>query len=223
VIEARAAALDVRTRQSLGASEPVIYRAVAAALLARRASGVLADVGCGSGQLWRELQSMFSRCIGLDAVHYAGLPDDVEFRQADLDVLPLPLPDASADVVTAVETIEHLENPWAFCRELSRIVRPGGWIVATTPNQLSMLSLLTLLVKQRFSAFQDGAYPAHRTALLEVDLRRIAGECALADVEVRYTESGRVPLTAAHYPAALSRVFPRALSDNMLLIGRRNV
>jgi hypothetical protein len=86
-----------------------------------------------------------------------------------------------------------------------------------------MLSLITLLVKQRFSAFQDGAYPAHRTALLEVDLRRIAAECALADIEVRYTGSGRVPLTAAHYPAAVSRVLPRALSDNVLLIGRRNV
>jgi 2-polyprenyl-3-methyl-5-hydroxy-6-metoxy-1,4-benzoquinol methylase len=123
--------------------------------------------------------------------------------------------------VAAVETIEHLENPWSFCRELSRIVRPGGWIVITTPNQLSLLSLATLVLKQRFSAFQDGAYPAHRTALLEVDLRRLAGDCALVDVEVRYTGSGRVPLTPAHYPASWSRVFRRGLSDNLLLIGRR--
>jgi SAM-dependent methyltransferase len=223
VIQPRTAMLDVRARQSLGASEPVIHRAVAAALRGRNAGGVLADVGCGSGQLWRELQSMFSRCIGLDAVRYAGLPDAVEFHQADLDAVPLPLPDASADVVAAVETIEHLENSWAFCRELARVVRPGGWIVVTTPNQLSMLSLLTLVVKQRFSAFQDGAYPAHRTALLEIDLLRIAGECGLADVEVIYTGCGRVPLTAAHYPAAVSRLFPRALSDNVLLIGRRHV
>jgi 2-polyprenyl-3-methyl-5-hydroxy-6-metoxy-1,4-benzoquinol methylase len=165
---------------------------------------------------------MFSRCIGVDAVRYGGLPDDVEFQPADLDAVPLPLAAASADVVTAVETIEHLENPRAFCRELHRIVRPGGWIVITTPNQLSALSLATLVVKQRFSAFQDGAYPAHRTALLEVDLRRIAAECGLEDVEVRYTGSGRVPLTAAHYPARLSRIFPRALSDNVLLIGRRS-
>jgi 2-polyprenyl-3-methyl-5-hydroxy-6-metoxy-1,4-benzoquinol methylase len=221
MIEARAVSLDVRARQSLGSSEPAIYRAVARALRARRVSGVLADVGCGSGRLWSDLQAMFSRCIGIDAVRYAGLPDNVEFRQADLDAVPLPLSDACADAVAAVETIEHLENPWAFCRELSRVVRPGGWVVVTTPNQLSILSLVTLVTKQRFSAFQDAGYPAHRTALLEVDLRRIAAECDLEDVDVSYTCSGRIPLSAAHYPPAVSRVFPRALSDNVLLIGRR--
>ena len=84
------------------------------------------------------------------------------------------LADQFADVVAAVEVVEHLENPRAFCRELARIVKPGGWVVVTTPNQLSLLSLLTLVVKQRFSAFQDVSYPAHITALLETDLRRIA-------------------------------------------------
>jgi len=222
VIDARAAALDVRARQSLGASEPVIHQAVAAALRERSASGVLADVGCGSGHLWREVERMFCRCVGVDVVRYAGLPADVEFQRADIDLVPLPLADRSADVVAAVETIEHLENPWSFCRELARIVRPGGWIVITTPNQLSLLSLATLVVKRRFSAFQDAAYPAHRTALLEVDLRRMAAECSLVDVVVAYTGSGRVPLAPAHYPAWLSRVFPRALSDNVLLIGRRS-
>jgi hypothetical protein len=91
----------------------------------------------------------------------------------------------------------------------------------TTPNQLSLLSLGTLALKQRFSSFQDGAYPAHRTALLEIDLRRIAGECGLQDVAIRFTGRGRVPLGAAHYPVAVARMFPRALSDNVVLIGRR--
>jgi 2-polyprenyl-3-methyl-5-hydroxy-6-metoxy-1,4-benzoquinol methylase len=221
VIDAPAAALEARARQSRGASEPIIHRAVAAALRARNASGVLADVGCGAGHLWREVEGMFSCCIGLDAVRYAGLPENVALQQANLDLVPLPLADGSADVVAAIETIEHLENPWSFCRELSRIVRPGGWVVITTPNQLSVLSLVTLAVKQRFAAFHDTAYPAHRTALLEVDLRRLAAACGLVDVEVRYSESGRLPLTSAHYPASVSRMFPRALSDNVMLIGRR--
>ena len=85
------------------------------------------------------------------------------FLRADLDGARLPLDDESVDVAAAVEVIEHLENPRAFVRELARITRPGGWVVVTTPNQLSALSLLTLLVKGRFSAFQERDYPAHRT------------------------------------------------------------
>jgi 2-polyprenyl-3-methyl-5-hydroxy-6-metoxy-1,4-benzoquinol methylase len=212
--------LDSRARQSLGSSGAAIYRTVATLLADRSAKGVLADIGCGSGNLWRELGPSFSQGIGVDAVRYEGIPQDVEFIPADLDRLPLPLADGAADVVAAVEVVEHLENPRAFCRELIRVARPGGWVVVTTPNQLSMLSLLTLFVKQRFSAFQDAAYPAHITALLEIDLRRIAGECALEQIEVRYTGEGRVPGTAAHYPAALSSAFPRLLSDNVVLIGR---
>jgi 2-polyprenyl-3-methyl-5-hydroxy-6-metoxy-1,4-benzoquinol methylase len=220
VTGAGAYALDTRARQSLGSSGTAIYRTVAALLGERSAGGTLADVGCGGGNLWRELGPSFSRCVGVDAVRYDGLPDDVDFIRADLDRLPLPLADGAADVVAAVEVIEHLENPRAFCRELARIARPGGWIVVTTPNQLSLLSLLTLLLKQRFSAFQDASYPAHITALLEADLRRIAAECGLEAIEVRYTGQGRVPGTSAHYPAAVSAGCPRWLSDNVVLIGR---
>jgi 2-polyprenyl-3-methyl-5-hydroxy-6-metoxy-1,4-benzoquinol methylase len=209
-----------RARQSLGTSAPAIYRTVARLLAQRGASGTLADIGCGGGHLWRALGSAFSRCVGVDAVRYDDLPDVVEFVPADLDRLPLPLPDGSADVVTALEVIEHLENPRAFCRELARVAKPGGWVVVTTPNQLSLLSLLSLVVKKRFGAFQDSSYPAHITALLEVDLRRIARECALDAIEVSYTEQGRVPGTGAHYPAALSAGLPRLLSDNLVLIGR---
>lgn len=216
-----AADLEFRARHSLGVSADVIYQTVDGLLRARGAGGVLADIGCGTGNLPARLAARFARVIGVDAVRYDGLPPSVEFRPADLDSGRLPIGDGEADVVTAVETIEHLENPRAFCRELTRAARPGGWVVVTTPNQLSVLSLVTLAVKQRFSAFQDAAYPAHRTALLEIDLRRIAAECGLVEVEVRFTCQGRAPLSPAHYPAPLSRRFPRAFSDNVVLIGRK--
>jgi len=67
-------------------------------------------------------------------------------------------------------------------RSLVALARPGGWVLVTTPNQLSWLSLLCLVVKNRFAAFQDVHYPAHLTALLEVDLRRLAREASLRDV-----------------------------------------
>ena len=213
--------VEERARLSLGRSHQRIYRSVADVLAARGAHGAIADVGCGRGDLWQALGGTFQSCIGVDAVRYDGLPPEVEFHAADLDAARLPLPDESVDVAAAVEVIEHLENPRAFARELARIVRPGGWVVITTPNQLSALSLLTLVLKGRFSAFQDDAYPAHRTALLEIDLQRIMTECGLRDLAVSYTRLGRLPLSAWHYPDAVARLAPRRLSDNVVIVGRR--
>src|SRR4029453_17874941 len=101
------------------------------------------------------------RWIGIDVVRYENLSEAVEFRPADLDRDDVPVPDDVADVVAAVEVIEHLENPRRLMREMTRVALRGGWVVITTPNQLSVLSLATLLVKRRFSAFQDVHYPAH--------------------------------------------------------------
>lgn len=211
-----------RARQSGGVSAAAIYQMVKETLDKRHpGGGILVDVGCGSGQLWPFLRARFDSYVGIDVIRYEDFPAQAKFHLADLNSGQLPLPDSSADVVASVETIEHLENPRAFTRELVRVTKPGGWIVITTPNQLSLLSLSTLLTKRRFNAFQDVHYPAHLTALLEVDLRRIASECDLRDVSVIYTHDGRLALTSWHYPRSLVRIFPRALSDNLLLVGRK--
>jgi 2-polyprenyl-3-methyl-5-hydroxy-6-metoxy-1,4-benzoquinol methylase len=212
-----------RAQLSRGTSNDAIYRMVAQALDGRHpGGGVLLDVGCGTGNLWAYVGNRFDAYIGIDAVRYEGFPASGIFHGADLDALPVPVAGARADVVAAVETIEHLENPRAFLRELVRLAKPGGWVLVTTPNQLSLLSKLTLVVKNQFNAFQEVHYPAHLTALLEVDLRRLAAECGLTSTAVAYSLEGRLVLTPWHYPGPLARLFPRALSDNVLLIGQRS-
>jgi 2-polyprenyl-3-methyl-5-hydroxy-6-metoxy-1,4-benzoquinol methylase len=206
-----------RARLSEGSSNPAIYDGVAAAIRALNpSSGILVDVGCGSGSLWRVLQPAFAEYIGIDLARYDGFPADGELLVCNLDDGRLPLADACADVVVSVETIEHLENPRAFMRELTRLAKPGGFVVVSTPNQLSWLSKMTLVIKNQFNAFQEapGLYPAHLTALLEVDLLRIARECGLEAPAIRYTDSGRIPFTPLNWPRWLKG---RGFSDNVIL------
>jgi cyclopropane fatty-acyl-phospholipid synthase-like methyltransferase len=187
----------------------------------RGTGGTLLDVGCGRGDLWPHVADRFAEYHGADVICYDGFPDVGHFHHVDLDAGRVAVDDGFADVVVAVETIEHLENPRAFARELTRLAKAGGWIVVTTPNQLSLLSKLTLSLRHEFSAFRAGNYPAHLTALLEVDLRRITAECGWEDVDVEYTARGRMPGTGRHWPGWLSRRWPRGLSDNVAIIGRK--
>jgi 2-polyprenyl-3-methyl-5-hydroxy-6-metoxy-1,4-benzoquinol methylase len=213
---------EVRARQSRGISNQVVLSMVERALDRRQLSGAcVVDVGCGAGDLYTVVRSRFAQYIGVDVVRYEDFPEEARFCRFDLDSGQIPLSEACADAVVAVEVIEHLENPREFARQLVRLVKPGGWVIITTPNQLSFLSLLTLVVKHRFQAFQDVHYPTHLTALLEVDLRRIAAECGLEQIQIEYSLQARLPLTASSYPRWLSRLFPRALSENVLLIGRK--
>jgi 2-polyprenyl-3-methyl-5-hydroxy-6-metoxy-1,4-benzoquinol methylase len=205
-----------------GASESAIYAMVADALChAGITTGTLLDIGCGSGNLYPFVRDRVSSYVGVDLVRYDGFPAGAEWIEANLDLLPLPLPADRTDVVAAVETIEHLENPRAFMRELVRLTKPGGTVVVTTPNQLSLLSKMTLMLKNRFCAFQDVHYPAHITALLEIDLIRIASACGLENLSISYSNKGRIVFTALHYPRTISRLWPRAMSDNICLTGTK--
>ncbi|TWT34104.1 class I SAM-dependent methyltransferase [Blastopirellula retiformator] len=211
-----------RAELSRGGSSQAILHMVGRELDRRSISGgFLLDVGCGTGALGQVVGDKFDRYAGADVVRHEGFPTDAQFHLVDVDQGGVPLPDESVDVVASVETVEHVENPRQLMRELVRLAKPGGWIVVTTPNQLSLLSKMTLLLRNEFNAFRAGSYPAHITALLEVDLRRMATELKLTDIEIAFTHNGRIVGTAWHYPQAISRLFPRAMSDNILLMARK--
>ncbi|MBL0920571.1 MAG: class I SAM-dependent methyltransferase [Phycisphaerales bacterium] len=56
---------------------------------------------------------------------------------ADMEA-PLPFADGSFDVVLCVEGIEHVMDRHKTLRELRRALRPGGRLLITTPNLLSI-------------------------------------------------------------------------------------
>ncbi len=115
--------------------------------LARR-TGAHLDVGCSDGTFLNVLATTTGlRCVGVDVM---AEPLAVAARHRPRPALArvdrwgrLPFPDASFDSVSALDVLEHVPDSAALLREVRRVLRPGGVLVATVPARhwLSFLDL----------------------------------------------------------------------------------
>jgi SAM-dependent methyltransferase len=62
----------------------------------------------------------------------------------------IPLVDKSVHFVISDCTFEHIEDPAFLAGELDRILAPGGWICARTPNRRGYIGLANRLIPERF-------------------------------------------------------------------------
>jgi SAM-dependent methyltransferase len=134
------------------------------------------DAPCGAGGLTVALRERGYAASGADIDPAAASALGVAFKTTDLS-RPLPWADAFFDAVLSVEGIEHLENRHAYLREIARVLKPGGTLVLTTPNIVSLRSR----VRFRASGFfhQDprplreaARHPLHHIGLMTFpDLR----------------------------------------------------
>lgn len=115
-----------------------------------RAGDRILDLGCGSGVAAAMLaRTEGTEVVGIDvkeeAVHYArrqfqapnlrfevGMVDDLDFE------------DASIDKIALLEVIEHIYPDQAMkaVRECSRLLKPTGRLVVTTPNSHSLWPII---------------------------------------------------------------------------------
>jgi 2-polyprenyl-3-methyl-5-hydroxy-6-metoxy-1,4-benzoquinol methylase len=175
------------------------------------------EFGAGTGNFARRLAAEgFAQKISCADIlpRPVDLPQGVEWIAADLNN-PLPVGDGVFDGIVSTEVIEHLENPRAVFREFRRVLRPGGWLVLTTPNQESLRSIASLVLGRHFAAFLGASYPAHITAVLELDFTRICAETGFEPPLFYYTNTGRIPkMTRFRWPAFFCG---RWFSDNLAL------
>jgi 2-polyprenyl-3-methyl-5-hydroxy-6-metoxy-1,4-benzoquinol methylase len=178
-----------------GISSEVIYDRILNVIRDYDLRGRALDYGAGIGNFTRKLSEsgVFERIEGADILpRPQNLPDAVGWHRLDLNDANA-IPAATFDAVIAAEVIEHLENPRKVAREWFQILKPGGTLILSTPNNESIRSLMALMVRGHYVAFLDSCYPAHITALLRKDLVRILTEAGFSDVCFYFTNHGGLP------------------------------
>lgn len=91
------------------------------------------DVGCGTGRTLSALARDGDDPVGVDLLadhaHADGGPTGV----SRADARELPFPDDTADIVLALDVLEHVVEDGVAAAELVRVARPAGHIVVTVP------------------------------------------------------------------------------------------
>jgi 2-polyprenyl-3-methyl-5-hydroxy-6-metoxy-1,4-benzoquinol methylase len=202
------------------------------------------DVGCAQGTLalllaeaGRSVTAVDIRSPFLDYAKTRYERGDIRFVAANVfDLSDL----GTFDLVFANQIIEHLVYPADFLRKLSQFVRPGGILVASTPNHdyfrssLPTYSELGDPAQHEQRQFSAGGGD-HFFAYTEEELRSAAQQADLDVAEVIYFET---PWISGHFmvrylhrlvPLFLLRTLdraslslaPRTLAHQICLVLRR--
>ncbi|MHA1875447.1 MAG: class I SAM-dependent methyltransferase [Promethearchaeota archaeon] len=147
------------------------------ALISRENSGLVLDVGAGSGALSLKLCELGFKVVATDinsTFKANTIDEDIEFVLSDLDV-SIPFKDHVFDYIVAVEIIEHVENPWHFLREISRVLKINGKLYLTTPNIHAIYQRIYFLFSRPFYSFRNYDFEENRhiTPILFWNLKRM--------------------------------------------------
>jgi SAM-dependent methyltransferase len=153
-----------------------------------------------------------------------------DFDLFNIETDEFPYPDATFDAILFCELIEHLAiNPvWALA-EMHRVLRPGGHLVVTTPNALSIDRVASALtgrrpfVDQYSPAFGYGARHNREFGMRELDV--LLGETGF-DIETLVARDLDTPNLPTRMGRSLARFVLRRFSDqprrqHLLLRARR--
>lgn len=136
------------------------------ALLARKhgpKGGRVLEVGCGLGHLlgWlSDRYEVFGGDVNLWALGQAreNVPGGNFLRLSAEDLRMFP--DATFNVVISKHVLEHLRDPEASIREMSRVLAPGGLLVVATPN---LDSAMRERKKEKWIGYKDPTHVSLKT------------------------------------------------------------
>jgi SAM-dependent methyltransferase len=172
----------------------LIKHVAAAGELAGRVPRVL-DMGCGEGHFAAALVLAGAEVVAVDVAaeplrRAAAAHPALDLRLVEPEA-PLPLEDASFDVVWAGETIEHVADTARWLSELRRVLRSGGLLLISTPGHGPLSRLWIGLSRAAFQARFDPRADHLRFYTRQL-LAELLAEFGFADVAVG--SAGGLPL-----------------------------
>jgi SAM-dependent methyltransferase len=188
------------------------------------------DLGAGHGALTKKLYEMGYEISACDL-----FPEFFEFSEikcVKVDVTrEFPFPDNSFDLVIAVEVSEHILDHEMFFSELSRILKPGGRFLLSTPNILSLKSRLRFLFRGFFYSFNpldkdnyDGLQHVASLTLDQYNFTAIKNGFKAAEYDIDKKQSTSILLLILLYPFILLNIklrkAPAMHNEIKLLLGR---
>jgi len=131
-------------------------------ILSKESRGRVLDVGCGDGHLSWQLKKEGFNVIACDLDERRfKYTNKIEFKRCDLNE-ELPFPENSFDYVLFLEVIEHLYNPNFVIEQISRVLKPSGVLILSTPNILNLGSRLRFLFEGGFDFFREPPLDYHK-------------------------------------------------------------
>ncbi|MBA2559471.1 MAG: class I SAM-dependent methyltransferase [Propionibacteriales bacterium] len=122
-------------------------------------SHTIADLGAGRGSFLedpvsyrrelRRLQGKAHRVIGLDIDPVVLSNPTVDEAHVLVPGGPFPLSDGSVDLIVSDFSLEHVDDPDQLAAEIRRVLRPGGWFCARTPNKWGYIGVAARIVPNR--------------------------------------------------------------------------
>jgi 2-polyprenyl-3-methyl-5-hydroxy-6-metoxy-1,4-benzoquinol methylase len=120
------------------------------------------DLGAGTGLLAMRMQKFGWNVTAAD-LNAAGFKAPLPFVPVDLNDsnFSSQLGEGQFAMVTAIEVIEHVEAPIALLRNGRRLLKPGGYMVITTPNVDSVPARVKFLLTEKIRMMDATSEPTH--------------------------------------------------------------
>lgn len=121
---------------------------------------IVLDLGAGRGEQLlnrdapfrtdlQNLQGRVAKLVGLDVDEAVRKNTFLDEAHVYAPGAPFPFDDVSFDLIFSDWVLEHVDTPAFFASEVYRVLRPGGWFCARTPNRWGMTGMMTNLLPNR--------------------------------------------------------------------------